>query len=97
MSSSAGCTAAAGVITCPVAPLAVGHTVSYTITVRVDADAPAGDLVNIADVAAPGDRPTTNNHGEAITTVGMAGLGDYVWWDQNHDGLQTAGEPASPA
>ena len=23
----------------------------------------------------------------------FAGLGDYVWWDQNHDGLQTAGEP----
>ena len=23
----------------------------------------------------------------------VAGLGDFVWWDQNHDGLQTAGEP----
>jgi uncharacterized repeat protein (TIGR01451 family) len=93
VSASAGCTAAAGVITCPVAPLAVGATVSYTITVRVDADVPAGNLVNIADVAAPGDTPTTNNHGEATSTVGFAGLGDFVWWDQNHDGLQAAGEP----
>jgi len=93
VSASAGCTAAAGVITCPVAPLAVGATVSYTVTVRVDDDVPAGDLVNIADVAAPGDRPTTNNHGEATSTVAFAGLGDYVWWDQNHDGLQSAGEP----
>jgi uncharacterized repeat protein (TIGR01451 family) len=93
VSASAGCTAAAGVITCPVAPLAVGASVTYTITVRVDDDAPAGDLVNMADVAAPGDTPTTNNHGEATSTVGFAGLGDYVWWDQNHDGLQTAGEP----
>jgi uncharacterized repeat protein (TIGR01451 family) len=93
VSASAGCTAAAGVITCPVAPLAVGATVSYTVTVRVDDDVPAGDLVNIADVAAPGDRPTTNNHGEATSTVGFAGLGDYVWWDQNHDGLQSTGEP----
>ena len=42
---------------------------------------------------APGDTPTTNNHGEAITTVALAGLGDFVWWDQNHDGLQGAGEP----
>ena len=73
VSASAGCTAAAGVITCPVAPLAVGATVSYTVTVRVDDDVPAGDLVNIADVAAPGDRPTTNNHGEATSTVGLRG------------------------
>ena len=93
VSASAGCTAAAGVITCPVAPLAVGASVSYTVTVRVDDNVPAGDLVNVADVAAPGDTPTTNNHGEATSTVGFAGLGDYVWWDQNHDGLQSAGEP----
>jgi uncharacterized repeat protein (TIGR01451 family) len=93
VSASAGCTAAAAVITCPVAPLAVGAMVSYTVTVRVDTDAPAGDLVNVADVTAPGDTPTSNNHGEATTTVGLAGLGDYVWWDQNHDGLQGPGEP----
>lgn len=93
VSASAGCTAAAGVITCPVAPLAVGASVTYMVTVRVDDDVPAGDLVNVADVTAPGDTPTDNNHGEAITTVGFAGLGDYVWWDQNHDGLQGAGEP----
>src|SRR4029077_19790010 len=30
---------------------------------------------------------------EATSTVGFAGLGDYVWWDQNHDGLQSTGEP----
>ncbi|MDX6630866.1 MAG: hypothetical protein QOH00_3112 [Gaiellales bacterium] len=93
VSATGGCSAAAGVITCPVAPLAVGASTSYTVTVRVDADAPAGALVNVADVTAPGDRPTGNNHGEATTTVGLAGLGDYVWWDQNHDGLQGPGEP----
>ena len=94
VSDTGGCTEAAGIVTCPLAPLAVGATVSITVTVRVDDDAPAGDLLNMADVTAPGDRPTTNNHGEALTTVTVAGLGDYVWWDQNHDGLQTAGEPA---
>jgi uncharacterized repeat protein (TIGR01451 family) len=93
VTASGGCAAAAGVVTCPVAPLAVGSSVSYTVTVRVDDDVPAGDLVNIADVTAPGDTPTDNNHGEATTTVGFAGLGDYVWWDLNHDGLQAAGEP----
>jgi uncharacterized repeat protein (TIGR01451 family) len=93
VSATGGCTAAAGVITCPLGPVAVGATVTITVTVRVDADVPAGDLVNIADVSAPGDRPTTNNHGEAITHVHFAGLGDFVWWDQNHDGLQTPGEP----
>jgi uncharacterized repeat protein (TIGR01451 family) len=94
VSASAGCTEAAGIITCPIAPLAVGSSVSITVVVRVDADVPAGNLVNVADVTAPGDRPTTNNHGETSTAVGFAGLGDYVWWDQNHDGLQGAGEPA---
>jgi uncharacterized repeat protein (TIGR01451 family) len=93
VSATSGCAAAAGVITCPVAPLAVGRSLSITVTVRVDADVPAGNLVNAADVTAPGDTPTDNNHGEAITTVGLAGLGDFVWWDQNHDGLQAAGEP----
>ena len=93
VSASAGCTAAGGLITCPLAPVPLGVTISITVTVRVDDDAPAGDLVNMADVSAPGDTPTTNNHGEATTTVGFAGLGDFVWWDQNHDGLQTPGEP----
>ena len=60
---------------------------------RIDADAPAGDLVNTADVTTPNELITTDNHGTATTTVGFAGLGDFVWWDQNHDGLQTAGEP----
>jgi uncharacterized repeat protein (TIGR01451 family) len=93
VSASPGCAAAGRVVTCALAPVAVGATVSITVTVRVDDDAPAGALVNMADVTAPGDRPTTNNHGEAITTVHFAGLGDFVWWDQNHDGLQSAGEP----
>ena len=94
VSASSGCTAAGGLVTCPLAPVAVGVTVSITVTVRVDPDVPAGNLVNMADVSAPGDRTTTNNHGEATTTVALAGLGDYVWWDQNHDGVQTPGEPA---
>jgi uncharacterized repeat protein (TIGR01451 family) len=93
VSASPGCTAAAGVITCPLAPVPVGATVSISVTVRVNADAPAGDLVNMADVSAPGDRTPGNNHGEAATSVALAGLGDFVWWDQNHDGLQTPGEP----
>ena len=75
------------------APVAVGQVVTITITVRVDDDVPAGDLLNIADVTAPGDTPTDNNHGSAITVVNFAGLGDFVWWDQNHNGLQDAGEP----
>jgi uncharacterized repeat protein (TIGR01451 family) len=96
VSASPGCTAAAGVITCRITNLlAIGATVDLTVTVRVDDDAPAGDLVNIADVTTPGEPSidTTDNHGSATTSVGFAGLGDFVWWDQNHDGLQTAGEP----
>ena len=58
VSATNGCAAAAGVITCPVAPLAVGSSISITITVRVDDDVPAGTLRNVADVTAPGDTPT---------------------------------------
>ena len=93
VSASAGCTAAGAVITCPIGPVAVGQSLTLTVTVRVDADVPAGDLLNVADVTAPNDTPTTNNHGSAISMVHFAGLGDFVWWDQNHDGLQGAGEP----
>jgi uncharacterized repeat protein (TIGR01451 family) len=96
VSASAGCTAAAAVVTCTIPNiLAIGDTVDLTVTVRVDADAPAGDLVNTADVTTPREPAidTSDNHGTATTSVGFAGLGDYVWWDQNHDGLQTPGEP----
>jgi uncharacterized repeat protein (TIGR01451 family) len=96
VSASSGCTAAAGVVTCTIPNLlAIGATADFTITVRVDADAPAGDLVNMADVTTPREPSIylTDNHGSATTSVGFAGIGDYVWWDQNHDGLQTPGEP----
>ncbi|HEY3613743.1 MAG TPA: SdrD B-like domain-containing protein [Gaiellales bacterium] len=96
VSASAGCTAAAGVVTCQITNLlAIGETLDLTVTVTVDADAPAGDLVNTADVTTPNEPSidTSDNHGTATTSVGFAGLGDYVWWDQNHDGLQTPGEP----
>jgi uncharacterized repeat protein (TIGR01451 family) len=96
VSASSGCAAAAGVVTCTIPNLlAIGESVDFTVTVTVDADAPAGDLVNTADVTTPQEpvEDTGDNHGTATTSVGFAGLGDYVWWDQNHDGLQTAGEP----
>ena len=94
MSASPGCTAVAGVVTCTIANLiAIGASVDLTVTVRVDDNVPAGDLVNVAGVTTPNELITTDNHGSATTTVAFAGLGDYVWWDQNHDGLQTAGEP----
>ena len=94
VSASAGCTAAAGVVTCTIADvIPAGNSVDLTVTVRVDDNVPAGDLVNVADVTTPNELNTTDNHGTATTTVGFAALGDFVWWDQNHDGLQTAGEP----
>ena len=93
VSSSAGCTAAAGIVTCPIGAVAVGQIVTITITVRVDDNVPAGTLLNIADVHTPDDTNPGNDHGSAITVVNFAGLGDFVWWDQNHNGLQDAGEP----
>jgi uncharacterized repeat protein (TIGR01451 family) len=91
VSSSAGCTAVGALITCPIGAVAVGQVVTLTITVRVDDNVPAGTLLNFADVNTPDDTNPDNNHGSAITVVNFAGLGDFVWWDQNHNGLQDAG------
>ena len=42
VSATGGCTAAGAIISCPLGPVAVGATVSITVIVRVDADAPGG-------------------------------------------------------
>ena len=94
VSASPGCTAAAGVVTCTIANLiAVGASIDLTVVVQVADNVPAGNLVNIAGVTPLNELITTDNHGSATTAVAFAGLGDFVWWDQNHDGLQTPGEP----
>ena len=91
VSASAGCTAAAGVITCPVAPLAGRRRRSiYTVIVRVDDDVPGGRSRQHRRRHGAGrhaDRPTTT--ARRPRRWRFAGLGDFVWWDQNHDGLQT--------
>jgi uncharacterized repeat protein (TIGR01451 family) len=40
--------------------------------------------------------PNTDNDAEAVLSVAKVSIGDYVWWDTNRDGLQTAGEAVVP-
>ncbi|MFB7250120.1 isopeptide-forming domain-containing fimbrial protein [Microbacterium sp. NPDC056234] len=57
-------------VRCDFATLDPGQTETVTITVLVDADAPTGDLINTASVAAPADdADTTNNSASATVAV----------------------------
>lgn len=77
-------------------PVAAVHTI--TIVVTVDADA-TGTLVNNALVesrdpspTAPIDGDPTNDQDSASTDVILASIGDFVWSDDDGDGIQDAGE-----
>ena len=97
VSASAGCTAAGGLITCPLAPVAVGATVSITVTVRVDDDAPAGDLVNMADVTrarrpADDEQPRRGDHDRAASPASATSCGGI----RTTTACRRAASPASP-
>lgn len=40
-----------------------------------------------------GNDPTDNDASDPIEIASLVSIGDYMWWDNNRDGLQTAGEP----
>lgn len=81
-------------------PVAAVHTI--TIVVTVDADA-TGTLVNNTFVesrdpspTAPVDGDPTNNQDSASTDVILASIGDFVWLDDDGDGVQDPGEAGIP-
>jgi hypothetical protein len=86
-------------VTCPPTPvsLAPGEsivcTASYVIT---DVDLEAGSVTNIAEGKAKGPQGedvTSNKDEETVVYVPLpATLGDRVWLDKNHNGVQDADE-----
>ncbi len=61
VSASAGCFEAAGTVSCAVGDLAVGDSVSFAITARVNDDFTGANLENQAFIKAPGDTDPSNN------------------------------------
>ncbi|MBT8207783.1 MAG: DUF11 domain-containing protein [Acidimicrobiia bacterium] len=81
-------------------PALAVHTI--TIVVTVDADA-TGTLVNHTLVesrdpspTAPVDADPTNDEDTASTDVILASIGDFVWLDDDGDGVQDPGELGIP-
>jgi uncharacterized repeat protein (TIGR01451 family)/fimbrial isopeptide formation D2 family protein len=71
VSADAGCTHAAGVVTCAVGDLAVSETASYTVTVKAPYALGDQTLTNSVVVdGKEGDLVTTNDSAQATTTVG---------------------------
>jgi uncharacterized repeat protein (TIGR01451 family)/fimbrial isopeptide formation D2 family protein len=71
VSADAGCTHAAGVVTCAVGDLAVSESRSYTVTVEAPHALGSQTLTNSVVVDGnEGDLVTTNDSAQATTTVG---------------------------
>lgn len=55
---------------------------------------PESNLLAVPELTTDTAASPTNNDDEAVITLSpYVSIGDYVWWDHNRDGLQTAGEP----
>src|SRR5438067_1323722 len=92
-------TLANGVVSWDIGNLAAGASLTRTVTVQVKRAVPAGvsSLTNTATVTddgsngadpTPGDN--TGTHTDAVVT---STIGDFVWEDQNGNGVQDPGEP----
>jgi len=77
------------------ATLKVGGAVTYTVNASI-ANWATGSLTNTATVAQPGGTtdptPANNSASDTDTVVATYSIGNYVWNDANHDGIQDAAE-----
>ncbi len=105
VSADAGCSHAAGVVTCDIGPMtptpAAGSSVTRTITVAVPAGTPESavlDNVVVIENREPNtdDTDPSNNRDTERTDVVTGSIGDFVWQDDDGDGVQDPGEPGIP-
>ena len=88
VSASAGCSEAAGVVTCSIGNLANGASAMVTINVTVSNSA-VGTLVNNADASADQDDPSSNATAENTTVMASA----VLTVDKTGDPAAVAGQP----
>ncbi len=94
--STGTCTGSAGdtSFTCDLGDPAPGDTVTITVPVMVTDPATLSyDNTACATHDAPDTNPDNDCSTATITMNAPLKLGDKVWYDQNQDGLQDAGEP----
>jgi len=97
---------AGGTVAAPVAgePITVVATIGATFTgtahnvafVAPNADDPVAETNPLTEPERDKtltDTTGTDNDAQADLTVPMVSIGDYVWWDNNRNGVQDAGEP----
>lgn len=67
---------------------------SIDIIVNIDIEATIGSIMNTASVELVGqeEQSTTNNSDSASIGLVVASIGDKVWFDSNHDGIQDPSE-----
>ena len=70
------------------------HIVAYVAP--VSGDVPETNLLVVPDTNTDTSTTATDNDAQADLEVKPVSIGDYVWWDNNRDGQQTAGEPVVP-
>jgi uncharacterized repeat protein (TIGR01451 family) len=95
--SQGSCSHASGVVTCALGELADGGAAQ--VSLLVSAPGSAGIVTNVArvEVVSPARDPyPANNTSSETTDVRGANIGDFVWRDDDGDGIQDAGEPGIP-
>lgn len=105
------CTGVTCVAANPLAANADGKPITVTATVNADVlgkihnvayvapvsgDVPETNLLVVPDTNTDTSTTATDNDAQADLEVKPVSIGDYVWWDNNRDGQQTAGEPVVP-
>jgi len=69
----------------------VAHNVAYVSP--AESDVPETNPLAVPDTNTDTSKTTTDNDAQADLEVKKVSIGDYVWWDADRDGQQTAGEP----
>lgn len=84
----------------PVPPATTGDTSNSPTTDLLDSDAdPTTGRVTFTTPASGNNWGTPNaadNPGIDAGLISLVSIGDYVWWDNNRNGIQGAGEPVVP-
>ena len=88
----AGVTAPAFTVTATIDAGFTGTAKNVAYVTPAPADVPETNPLVVPDLTTDTSVSPTDNDAQATLSVPRVSIGDYVWWDTNRDGLQSAGE-----